>query len=264
MNLKAPLMALLCVCLLQVIASADITVEDAQFHNSVVKDMRPGSENLQFLVSGLTTVYDNIPSGAVAGNSVTDMGATWGDAVTPIDTGYLDGLTLSIFNSATGNTLPILTTDLNISMFDAATFNPTGTNTPILSFFGNVNFGAGGLAPGFFSLVTFSNLSPLFPGGPNINGPIVITQRLSNVTGGSVRAGIVHYTADTIGSQYVTAPWSATAHYRSNTVNGTGLFNSSTNRIAMKITAVPEPSSFVVLGLLGLGVAFVVVRRKRS
>ncbi len=212
-----------------------------------------GAANAQFLA------FDNLaaPSAASAASSVVDLNATWGDRVSLTTGGILSGFQCTIFNSSTGNTLPITTTTLNIAFFDAATFNPTGTNTPIGAFNSSINFGAG-LNAGFFSVIAFApgSIDPL---GIVLPQDIVITQRLSNVLGGSTRAGVVFFTAENVGSQFA----ANNDHFRSNTVNGTGLFNTSTNKIGYSVTiAAPEPGSMALLGLGGLGALGVLRRRK--
>jgi hypothetical protein len=128
-----------------------------------------------------------------------------------------------------------------------------------------VNFGT--LNPGFYTLITFSGLNSFF-GDPATaftltNSDLMVTQRLSNVVGGSTQAGIVTFLNDTVGTQYAANNnW-----YRASPAAGTSgyfAFGAPTsNRIAgtIGLTAVPEPTSAAVIGigLLGLGL----VRRHR-
>ncbi len=98
-------------------------------------------------------VYDNTTSPALFGFSSTDLAAQFGDELFTTGTGLLSGMVLSLFNS--GSSLgPVLTANLGVDLFDGVTSAPLG------SFTVNVNFGTG-LPPGFFSLITVTNLDPL-------------------------------------------------------------------------------------------------------
>ncbi|HQR08178.1 MAG TPA: PEP-CTERM sorting domain-containing protein [Gemmatales bacterium] len=210
-------------------------------------------------------VYDNLasPSTATAGSSVTDLAAIWGDRVSATQVGWLNQVQCTIFNSSTGNTNPILTTTLIMSLFPAATFDATNfaNNTPFLSFNVNVNFGTG-LAAGFFSVLTIDTSSLNFF-LPTTN--IMIAQQLSNITGGSTRAGVAFFSTDNVGSQYAAND----NHYRSSTINASGYYTIGTgnNRIGYSLSvAVPEPATYALMGLSGLisvG-AFVRFRRRNK
>jgi hypothetical protein len=248
---------------------ADVSVEAGKYAGRVTVDLANGLQSFEGpeLVSGLTVIYDNIasPSAVNAAGSIADLGAIWGDRVTTIDTGYLDSISLSIFNSTTGNTNPILTTDLNIRIYDAVTFNPADAlaNTPLVSFTGGVNFGTG-LNPGSYSIVTFTNLRAfLNAGSPDLSTTnLMVTQQLANVTGGSTRAGIVTFTNDNIGTQYINNNnW-----FRQPTGGAGGYFAfgaPASNRIAMSLSAVPEPGTAgFLVSMASLAIAF--SRRRKA
>jgi hypothetical protein len=210
-------------------------------------------------------VYDNLasPSSATSASSVTDLAAIWGDRVSATQVGWLGQVQCTIFNSSTSNTNPILTTTLRMNLFPAATFDSTNfaNNTAFLSFNVNVNFGTG-LNPGFFSVLTIdtSALNFYLP-----TTDIMITQQLSNITGGSVRAGVAFFSTDNVGTQYLAND----NHFRSNSVNGTGYFSIGTgnNRIGYSLAvSVPEPTTLALIGISGIGAisSFLRLRRRNK
>ncbi len=229
-----------------------------------------GSSAGNFFVSGPTVVYDNLaaPSAVSAATSSADLNATWGDRITTTDTGYFDRIGVSVFNSTTGgNTLPILTATLNFGIYDAATFDATNlaNNTALFAFTGNVNFGAG-LNPGFFTTVTFTGLNAFFGDAATAfsttNQNFMVTQRLSNITGGSLRAGVVTFTVDNIGSQYL-ANDNFYRNFPATPVSGYVAFGAPTsNRLAQNFgVTIPEPASGAAILLVGIAGVF--ARRRR-
>jgi hypothetical protein len=135
-------------------------------------------------------VYDNTSSPALFGFSSTDLAAQFGDELFTTGTGLLSGMVLSLFNS--GSSLgPVLTANLGVDLFDGVTSAPLG------SFSVNVNFGTG-LPPGFFSLITVTNLDPL---AINLGVTDVIAiQRVISKTGAASRLGIVSFDPPSVGA----------------------------------------------------------------
>lgn len=202
--------------------------------------------------------YDSIsaPSAASAGLSSTDLNRVVGDRVSMTTFGKLDAMQFTLFNSGS-SAGSLLTAQVNISFYNAATFNATNlaANTAVGSFNTNVNFGAG-MNPGFFSTVSVTSLSPL---GIVFSSPdIVITQRVVSKTGLASRLGVVLFTQDVVGTQYL----NNANIFLSDAANGTGLFNVGTNKIGYQITlAAPEPGT---LALLAFGGIAVLARRRKA
>jgi hypothetical protein len=135
-------------------------------------------------------VYDNTASAPNFGVSSTDLASTWGDRVTTTGVGILNLHKFTVFNTGT-SAGPLLTALVRIDFFDAVTSAGLGAYQT------NVTFGAG-LNPGFFSIVTVSNLDPL---AINLNvQDIIITQRVLASTGTANRLGIASLDPPTVGS----------------------------------------------------------------
>jgi hypothetical protein len=135
-------------------------------------------------------VYSNVTSAANFGFSSTDLASQWGDRLTTTGTGTLDQSEFTIFNSGT-SAGPLTTVTATVSFFDAV------TSTAFGGYSTNINFGAG-LAPGFFSIITVTGLSPLVINLTTTD--IVVIQQASNVAGGASRLGIASMDPPTIGS----------------------------------------------------------------
>lgn len=135
-------------------------------------------------------VYDNTLSAALFAVSSTDLASVWGDHLLTTGTGVLTDMKFSIFNSAS-SAGALLTASVNLGLSDFATSAPFG------SFGVNVNFGAG-LNPGFYSIVTVTNLAPF---GINVaTTDIVALQTVTGTTGAATRLGIASLDPPTVGS----------------------------------------------------------------
>jgi len=136
------------------------------------------------------TVYDNTASAANFGVSSTDLASQWGDELFTTNTGILSTMVFTVFNtgSSAGN---LLTSTVAVSLFDA------NTSALLGSFNTNVNFGAG-LPPGFYSLITVTNLDPLLI---NLNvTDIIVVQGVTAKTGPANRLGVVSANPPTVGA----------------------------------------------------------------
>lgn len=135
-------------------------------------------------------VYDNTASAANFGFTSTDLAATWGDELFTTNTGILSSMVLSIFNSGS-SAGALLTATVGVSLFDASSSALLG------SFSSNINFGAG-LTPGFYSLVTITNLDPFLI---NLNvTDVIVIQTITNKTGPANRLGIASLNPPTVGA----------------------------------------------------------------
>jgi hypothetical protein len=130
-------------------------------------------------IDATSVVYDNTASPALFAVSSTDLASVWGDRVNTVGVGVLNEHVFSVFNSGSSSG-PLLTAVIRIDFFDGVTALPIGAYTT------NVNFGAG-LQPGFYSLVTVSNLDPLVI--ILAVQDVIVTQTIQSFTGGN-RFGI--------------------------------------------------------------------------
>ena len=240
--------ALLAVCML---GSGVLALEPEEAKFAFHIGPTPASEGI--------VIYDNESSPANLAFSSTDLGATFGDTASMTGTGLLREFTFSVFNSTNGgaNMSPILTADATIEFYDDIDGGSGLPTSLIGSFTTSIDFGPGGLAPGFFSTITVTSLEPasITFGDPDI----VITQSLSNITGGSNRAGIASAIPVTIGSSDPTMYIDAT------TVGPAGFYTIGSPPVPADVIytvdVVPEPAALGLLmvgGLLSLG-----IRRRR-
>lgn len=236
-------------------------------HADVVSDTKfeyAGHFGAHGLVSGPTVVYDVLDAPSVVNAAVSsgDLSATFGDDVIMTDTGILDEFSFTVFNSTTGgNTGQIVTTDINVNFFDAATFNPAdlSSNTAIGGFTGSLDFSGlagGGLDPGFFITASFTGL---FPAGINLNTTdLIVTQQLDNITGGTTRVGVAFFDTQNIGGGDA-ANWYASA---TDFADGFYTFGFDANMGYNILVTIPEPATTGLFGMALLGAC--VVRRRRS
>lgn len=158
-------------------------IEIGQFGGHLYVDVVTG-ETTTVAPRGGNPIYDNVtaPAAANAGISSTDLNSIWGDRCNTLGTGLLCQFSMTVFNSTSGgNTGNVLTYTGGVTIQDAS------TNAVMGGFTTNVNFGAG-LAAGFYTIVTFTNLEAL-----NINltdTDLLIKQQRTAHTGTSTRLGI--------------------------------------------------------------------------
>lgn len=232
-------------------ASAFATdLEIGQFAGEIYVDVLTG-ETTTIAPRGDQPIYDNVspPAAANSGISSTDLNSIWGDRCNTLGTGTLCSFKMTVFNSATGNTAPILTYDTSV------TFEDQSDATMFGGFTSSVNFGAG-LNPGFFSIVTFTNLESL-----NISladTDLLIKQTRTAHTGGSLRMGIVSLNPLLAGTS---SP--DDIFVSSSTIGGgtPGFYLFGNPAIQANVgygVLIPEPAS---LGLLALG-GLALIRRR--
>ena len=151
-----------------------------------------------------TVVYDNTASAANFGFSSTDLTARFGDQLLTTSPGLLSSQTFCVYNSSS-SAGTLLTAVVGIYIYDTATSTLLGSYTV------NATFGTG-LPPGYYSLLTVTNLDPL-----NILIPvtdIIVIQTINSFTGTPTRLGIVSLDPPTVGA-------SPTSMYiQASTVNG--------------------------------------------
>jgi hypothetical protein len=193
-------------------------------------------------VRAVTNVYENViaPAAANFATSSTNLATVYGDRVIATGTGTVHEFAFTVFNSATSNTMPITTMNVQIN------FRRDVDSSLIGGFSGNVNFGAG-LSPGFFSIVTFTNLESLVTPIVLDTTALEVEQQRVSHTGGSVRMGVASMVPINIGSSPDTM-----------LINGAEQAFASPANPGYRI-AVPEPASLTLLALGGIAV----LRRRR-
>jgi hypothetical protein len=227
-------------------AMADIiTSTPAGFAGAFTTDMITGQvTHTSGGTRASTIVYDNTASAANAGVTNGDNTATWGDTMTTTGTGTLQDFTCSVYNSSTS-------TGTLASATLAVDFYRTSDNSHIGGFTSSLTFS--GMTPGFYTLVSFTNLSTLAIGLDTTG--ILVTQSLSAVTGGATVTGVVSLNPVTVGSSpvslYVSDPPGLPA--------GLYTLGSTPAQVAYQIGVIPAPAS---MGLLALG-GLVATRRRR-
>ena len=264
----APALAAAPILLVAVAAEAGLVADAAapQFAGRSTVDISTGDFGLA-VVTEPTVVYSNLVD--TAGDTLraftsTDLDATFGDALTLTDTGRLDELSFTIFNSTGGgaNTSPLTGFTATFDVFDDAddTADPS-TDTPVGSF--SATFGPLGtpLTPGQFGIFTVTGIADAEIDIPDDN--VVITQTLSNITGGTTRLGVVSVNPIDIGSAidplYIDAEGVGT---------GPGFFNITSGGAASPfflgleatLVPIPEPGTAGLIAVAGVGL---LARRRR-
>jgi len=201
--------------------------------------------------------YDNLSTGATAGFSdYNTNNPVYGDSLTLAQSGVLDTLSLSLFNSTSGgNTGSILTGNMVVKFYDNTTAYAGGPITGTL--LGSATLlwdftSGGGLPAGYYSTSTF-DLSAL---NISLGQNILITQSFTESTGTSTRNGIVLFNNATTGS-------SPNTIYLKSGIYAEGLYTLTGNpgQIGYTITLVPEPTS---VALAGLAAAALLIFRRRK
>jgi hypothetical protein len=176
-------------------------------------------------------VYDNTAT-VLGAYSSTNLQFVWGDDPVLTAGGILDDFTLSIFNSSS-SAGPLLTATIAVEFYDNADpANPVDLG----GFSGDVEW-TGGLAQGYYSAVSWSDLSML---ETPIELPtnVLVLQQVTALTGTASKLGVVYAYPPTVGT-------SAAGFY----TNGTW---TTTNGGFYQIGVIPEPASIILLALGGL------------
>ena len=223
-------------------ASAEI----AQFAGSYVVDAQTGQTT--FSSRAGFSVY-NSTAGAVAGGiSSSTLSTTWGDNCGITQTGTLEEFTFAVFNSTSGgNTGSILTANYS---FD---FRRFVANTSMGSFTGSVNFGTG-LNAGFYSTITFVNLSTLAIPVVLDTLNMEVRQQRTSQTGTSTRQGVVFTSAGTT----VGTDLAPTAFYKNDSASPPAGYYNLTGTpppnvaLLYNLKVLPAPGSLALLGVGGL------------
>jgi hypothetical protein len=164
--------------------SAELTAEPAEFAGHTYLDLSTGTATWGRPANAPaigTDIYSNIASPSVAAISSTSLTSVWGDRVTTVGVGILAEQDLTIFNSGSsaGN---LLSANISVSFYDYA------TSAYIGGYGASISFGTG-LPPGYYTIVTVTNIDPL---AINLNvNDIVVTQTVVSKTGPASRLGVV-------------------------------------------------------------------------
>ncbi|MCL4221891.1 MAG: hypothetical protein KJZ65_11055 [Phycisphaerales bacterium] len=230
------------------VASADVIMEDnLQFAGHIFTDVHGNTHSQQRGTP--ITIYSNTSSAANAATSSLNLNTRWGDTLNMTGTGVLDAFSLTVFNSASGNTGVINTYDVDVRFYRISDSSFIG------GFIGQINFGISALSPGYYSVVTFTGLSGF---GINLDtANILATQARVAHTGGSIRMGVASLSPVTIGS----SPVSFYKDDPSSPPAGFYVFSGGATPadLGYRVDVIPAPGAFALLGLGGL----VATRRRR-
>lgn len=202
-----------------------------------------------------TVLYNNLTAPAAVTSAFSQAGitTTFGDRVTLTGTGgALQDFAFTLFNSTTSNTTAITTGTMNINFARAADNSPLGGfSVPLAPF-----LGAGGLAPGFFTVISLTGISLV----TNINfdtNDVLITQTLSGANGG--RNGVAFFNPVVAGSSI---PQMFLSGGTANLAAGYYNIGTSPNFLQANpgyFVFIPSPGAAALLGMGGL----VAMRRRR-
>lgn len=148
------------------------------------RDLRSGSD-----------VYSNLSPPGVPSVvfGLLQLDPVYGDQLITVGTGTINELALTVYNSDAGNNLPIITMNVEVRV------RRDDDNSLLGVFSADIDFGAG-LGPGYYAIVTFTNLDSLpTPIVADTTAIRVEQQRISH-TGGANRMGIACFDPIQIGS----------------------------------------------------------------
>ena len=137
-------------------------------------------------------IYSNTSSPALFALSSTDLGAVWGDELFSTDTGVLDQNDFTVFN-ANVSAGALQTGSFHIDFFDDDTFSFLGGYSTTV-----IDFGPGGIPPGFYTIITVTGLAAL--GIDLTSANVIIEQRVATHTGPATRLGFVGLDPVTVGT----------------------------------------------------------------
>lgn len=197
-------------------------------------------------------VYDNLSTSALSGYSgLNSDNPIFGDQLTLASGGVLGSLGLSLYNSSSGgNTGSILTGSMLVHFYDNTTPYAGGVISNPLLGTATVNFdftADGGLGTGFYDTETFD----LSAENINLTQNILITQQFTELTGTSLRNGIILFGNPTVGSSPATVFISSAS-----VTPGLYTFSGNPNQFGYQITLAPEPTTLALAGLGGIALGF--------
>jgi len=233
-------------------ARADITeIESATFSGEITYDYAtwqvvPNASDRAYPLG----IYNNLdaPAAANAGISSTALTSIWGDDIVTTDTGMLNDVSFTVFNSPS-SAGALLTATVAMDFY----------RTSDLSFIGSfvsapISFGAG-LPPGFYSVVSITGLETELI-DLDVTG-LTVLQTVTSTTGPASRLGVVSFAPVVEGSSpgymYIDSPTIGPAGYYNLGAGGVPPANPG-YRIF-----VPEPTSLALLAFGGL----VALRRRK-
>jgi len=195
-------------------ASADVLeAEPAQYYGHAYLDAITGELSWDFAAPSPfagTDVYSNVTATPNFGFSSTSLTSIWGDRVNTVGTGILQEQDFTVFNAGT-SAGSLTSASFNVNFFDGVTSAPLGGyTTPVVTI-------TGGLAPGFFTIITITGIGPA-----NINlgvTDVIVTQQLGVKNGAANRLGIASLDPPTIGSSI------PQMYINSSTVGPAGFYN---------------------------------------
>jgi hypothetical protein len=212
-------------------------------------------------VEAQVVTYENLGTAALSGYSEPSVNnPIFGDALNMTQGGTLSSVGFSIFNSASGgNTGSIIAGTMVIKFYNNSA-NYGGGSLSSLPLLGtatlNLDYSSDPLSAGFYLTDTF-DISAL-----SINVPqnIFVTQQFAMTSGTSTRNGIILFSNPTVGASPANV-------YISSTATAEGLYTFSggnPNQFGyhIEVGVVPEPSSFALAAVGGLGA--VMLRRRRE